>query len=305
MKSQALESASRGLSEAEARRYVRSAWLARLFTRLNLSVLWGVLLAGAVVFMLPLYVMVAMSLKSEQEIANSSMWAWPAHLTWDNYRTLLTDPDLNFFRKFLNTLFLASVPTAASLLTASMVAYPFARLRFRGRDRLFVILLATMMLPGVVTMIPGYVLMAKLGWIDTYKPFVIPAFFGGGAFSIFLIRQNMMSIPRELDEAAKIDGATNAVIFWRILLPNLGPVLATLGVLGFVGGFKDFMGPLMMLNDPDKMNLEVGLRSLQTAHRTDFHLLMAGSMLVLLPIFVIFVLFQRLFVRGLSLSGGK
>jgi ABC-type glycerol-3-phosphate transport system permease component len=115
----------------------------------------------------------------------------------------------------------------------------------------------------------------------------------------------MMGIPREMDEAAKLDGANNAVIFWRLILPNCGPVLATLAVLGFVGGFKDLMGPLMMLNDPDLMNLEVGLRSLQQAHKTDFHLMMAGSMIVLLPIFLIFFACQRYFIRGITLTGGK
>ncbi len=285
--------------------YERSAQIGRWVYRGNYTLLWIVLLAGAVLFMLPLYVMISLSLKTDVEIGNTSMWAWPQHVTWDNYRTVLTDPDLNFVRKFFNTLFLATVPTIASVTTGAMVAYPFARLRFRGRDRLFLILLSTMMLPGVVTMIPGYVLYAKLGWINTYKPFVIPAFFGGGAFGIFLIRQFMMSIPREMDEAAKIDGASNAVIFWRFILPNCGPVLATLAVFGFVGGFKDFMGPLMMLNDPDLMNLEVGLRSLQQAHKTEFGLMMAGSMIVLLPIFLIFFACQRYFIRGITLSGGK
>lgn len=249
--------------------------------------------------------MVAMSLKNEVEIANTSMWSPPIRATLENYRTLVTDPDLNFVRKFLNTLFLATVPTGASLITGAMVAYAFARLSFRGRDRLFLLLLSTMMLPGVVTMIPGYVLFSKLGWIDTYYPFVIPAFFGGGAFSIFLIRQFMLSIPREMDEAATLDGGTHAVIFWRIILPNCKPVLATLAVFGFVGGFKDLIGPLMMLNDPEKMNLEVGLRSLQQEHRTDHHLLMAGSTIVLIPIFVIFLLCQRTFVKGITLTGGK
>ena len=290
---------------SDAGRYRRSARVGAWAGRLNGGLLYVVLVLGAALFMLPLYVMVAMSLKTPEEISNSSMWAWPHAPTLENYRTLLLDPDLAFFRKFLNTLFLSTVPTLASVLTGAMVAYPFARLRFAGRDRLFLVLLATMMLPGVVTMIPGYVMYAKLGWINTYKPFVIPAFFGGGAFGIFLIRQFMMGIPREMDEAAKIDGASNAVIFWRILLPNCAPVLATLSVFGFVGGFKDFMGPLMMLNDPDKMNLEVGLRSLQTAHQTEWHLMMAGSMLVLLPIFVLFVLCQRYFIRGITLTGGK
>ena len=263
------------------------------------------LTVGALLFMLPLYIMISLSLKTNVEIGNSSMWSWPLHPTLENYRTVISDPDLNFQRKFLNTLFLAAVPTLASVLTAAMVAYPFARLRFVGRDRMFLILLSTMMLPGVVTMIPGYVMYAKLGWINSYKPFVIPAFFGGGAFAIFLLRQFMMAIPREMDEAAKIDGASNAVIFWRLILPNCTPVLATLGVLGFVGGFKDFMGPLMMLNDPDLMNLEVGLRSLQQAHKTDFGLLMAGSVIVLIPIFAIFAFGQKYFSRGITLTGGK
>ncbi|AIE87175.1 sugar ABC transporter permease [Fimbriimonas ginsengisoli Gsoil 348] len=273
--------------------------------RLNRAILYAVLLTGAVMFMAPLYIMVSLSLKTPDEISNSSMWSWPAHATLANYAKVLTDPELNFFRKFVNTLFLAAAPTIASVLTGAMVAYPFARLRFPGRDRLFLILLSTMMLPGVVTMIPGYVLMANLGWINTYKPFIIPAFFGGGAFGIFLIRQFMMAIPRELDEAAKIDGASHATIFWRILLPNCAPVLATLGVLGFVGGFKDFLGPLLYLSDPDLMNLEVALRSLQSSHKTEFHLLMAGSMIVLLPIFLIFLFGQRYFARGITLSGGK
>ncbi len=287
------------------REFEKSARTARIMDRLNSGALWFVLVFGAVLFMLPLYVMVSLSLKSEVEIANTSMWSWPQHLTWANYVTVLTDPELNFVRKFFNTLFLSTVPTLASVLTGALVAYPFARLKFRGRDRLFLILLSTMMLPGVVTLIPGYVLMAKLGWINTYKPFVIPSFFGGGAFGIFLLRQFMMGLPREMDEATKLDGGSNAVIFWKVILPNCGPVLATLAVFGFVGGFKDLMGPLMMLNDPDLMNLEVGLRSLQQAHKTDFHLMMAGSMVVLLPIFVIFFACQRYFVRGITFTGGK
>lgn len=290
---------------AHVHEYERNARKGRLSTKLAYGLLFVVLISGALLFLLPLYIMLSLSLKTNLEIGNSSMWAWPIHPTSENFRTVLTDPDLNFVRKFFNTLFLAAVPTIASVVSAAVVAFPFARLQFRGRDRLFILLLSTMMLPGVVTMIPGYVMYAKLGWINTYKPFVIPAFFGGGAFSIFLIRQFMMAIPREMDEAAKIDGASNAIIFWRLILPNCAPVLATLGVLGFVAGFKDFMGPLLMLNDPDLMTLEVGLRSLQQAHKTDFGLLMAGSMVVLVPIFVIFAIGQKYFARGITLTGGK
>jgi ABC-type glycerol-3-phosphate transport system permease component len=233
------------------------------------------------------------------------MWAWPLHATFDNYRTVLTDPELNFVRKAANTLFLSTVPTIGIVLTSAMVAYPFARLRFVGRDRLFLVLLSTMMLPAVVTMIPNYVMFAKLGWINTYLPFVIPAYFGGGAFNIFLVRQFLLSIPSEMDEAARIDGANHATIFWRILLPNCVPVLATISVFSFVGGFKDFLGPLLYLNDPDKMNLEVGLRTLQNAHKTEWHLMMAGAVVVMIPILLVFVLCQRQFARGITLTGGK
>jgi ABC-type glycerol-3-phosphate transport system permease component len=289
----------------EGQRFQRAAKVGGIQTLANSGLLYLALVIGALLFMVPIYVMLTMALKTPEEIAQTSPWAWPIAPTGENFRTLLTDPNINFGRKFLNTLILSIIPTAAGVMTAAMVAYPFARLKFRGRDRLFIVLLSTMMLPGVVTMIPGYMLNAQLGWIDTYWPFIVPAFFGGGAFSIFFIRQFMLGIPREMDEAAKIDGATNAVIFWKVLIPNCGPVLATLAVFGFIGGFKDFLGPLMILNDPNKMTLEVALRSLQSSHGTDWHLLMAGSLLVFLPILVIFIFCQRYFVKGLALTGGK
>jgi len=299
------ETRSAAINAADAQRYRQSARRSAIADRTNHVLLYAILFMGAFLFMVPLYVMVSLSLKSAEEIANTSVWSWPVQPTLANYRQVLLDPELNFWRKFLNTFFLASVPTLGVVITAAMVAYPFARLRFRGRDRLFLILLSTMMLPGVVTMIPGYVMWAKLGGIDTYYPFVIPAFFGGGAFNIFLIRQFMLGVPREMDEAAKIDGASNAIIFWRLLLPNCGPVLATIAVFSFVSGFKDFMGPLIYLNTPELMTLEVGLRSLQNAHKTDIHLMMAGATITLIPIFATFVFCQRWFVRGITLTGGK
>jgi ABC-type glycerol-3-phosphate transport system permease component len=255
--------------------------------------------------MLPLYVMVSMSLKSKEEIALTSPWSWPINLTFENYRLLFEDRNFAFWLKFFNTFILSAIPTIGVTLTAAMVAYPFARLNFRGRDRLFVILLSTMMLPGVVTMIPGYVLMAKLHWVDTFLPFIVPAFFGGGAFNIFLLRQFLKGIPREMDEAAKLDGASHARIFWQMLMPNSGPALATIAVFTFIGSFRDFMGPLMMLNDPNKQTLEVALRSLQNARGTEWHLLMAGSVLVMIPMVIIFLACQRYFVRGITLTGGK
>jgi ABC-type glycerol-3-phosphate transport system permease component len=263
------------------------------------------LVFGSILFMLPLYVMVSMSLKSKEEIALTSPWSWPINPTFENYRLLFEDRNFAFWLKFFNTFILSAIPTIGVTLTAAMVAYPFARLNFRGRDRLFIILLSTIMLPGVVTMIPGYVLMAKLHWIDTFLPFIVPAFFGGGAFNIFLLRQFLKGIPREMDEAAKLDGASHARIFWQMLIPNSGPALATIAVFTFIGSFRDFMGPLMMLNDPNKQTLEVALRSLQNARGTEWHLLMAGSVLVMIPMVIIFLACQRYFVKGITLTGGK
>jgi len=266
---------------------------------------YAALVGGSVLFLLPLYVMLCYSLKTQAEISATSPWAWPRQPTFANFETLLKDPNFDFVSKFGNTLLLSVVPTIGVTLTAAMVAYPFARLQFRGRDRLFIILLGTMMLPGVVTMIPGYVLNARLGWIDTFWPFIVPAFFGGGAFNIFLLRQFFLGIPREMDEAAKIDGASNALIFWRILMPNAKPALATVAVFSFIGGFREFMGPLMILNDPNKWTLEVALRGLQNSRGTDLGLMMAGSVIVMVPMVAIFLFCQRYFIKGITLTGGK
>jgi multiple sugar transport system permease protein len=286
-------------------RFLATARRAALGNRLNAAMLMAVLAAGAVLFMMPLYVMLAISLKTKVEAANTSPWMWPIHPTFANFRQVWSDPNINFLRASLNTLIISAVPTFGTVMTSALVAFPFARLKFRGRDRMFVVLLGTMMLPGIVTLIPGYVLMAKLGWIDTFKPFIVPSFLGGGAFNVFLVRQFMMSIPREMDEAAKIDGATNAVIFWRILLPNCAPVLATIAVFSFVGGFRDFLGPLMMLNSPEMQPLEVALKSLQGSHTTEYNLLMAGSMITTIPLIVVFIFCQRYFMKGITLTGGK
>lgn len=295
----------KGLSVEDARHYRQSARRGIWAERAQHLVLYLVLIAGALLFMLPLYMMVVMSLKTSEEIAQSAFWAWPKRPTFDNYRFLLTDQGFNFPRAFLNTLITTLFPVIGVTLTSAMVAYPFARLRFFGRDRLFIVLLSTMMLPGVVTMIPGYVLNANLGWIDTFLPFIVPAFLGGGAFNVFLVRQFMLGIPREMDEAARIDGASNARIFWSVLLPNCGPVLATIAVFTFVGGVSNFMGPLMIFNDPDKFTLELMLRSLQSARGTEWNYLMAGSVIVMIPIAAIFLACQRYFVRGIALTGGK
>ena len=243
--------------------------------------LWVLMVAGAVVFMLPLWVTFMMSIKTPNEIANSSVWSWPENFTWANYSEVLTNPNASFVLFFRNSGVVAILSTLGVLVTSAMVAYPFARMKFRGRDGLFILLLSTMMLPGIVTMIPQYVLFKYLHWIDTFFPLWVPAWFGGGAYNVFLLRQFFMGIPKELDEAAVIDGASHARIFWQLIIPNSGPALATVGVFAFIYNWRDFLGPLIILNSPDRQTLEVGLRTYQSLQAEQWNLLMAASVLVL------------------------
>jgi multiple sugar transport system permease protein len=300
-----IERSGEGHRQEEHDQILKSTKRAELSHNVSRFVMWVLLLLGSVVFIMPLWVMVMMSLKTANEIAVSDIWSLPKHATLENFKVVLTSPSAPFFAFFRNTVVIAVLNTAGALLSAAIVAYPFARLKFRGRDRLFIVLLATMMLPGIVTQIPTYILFKYLHWIDTYYPLIIPAWFGGGAYNIFLLRQFFMGIPRELDEAAILDGASYATIFWRILMPNAGPALATVGIFSLVFNWKDFMGPLIYLNSPEKQTLEMGLRTFQTLQSEKWELLMAGSVVVMIPLLAIFLLGQRYFVKGIVMSGIK
>lgn len=289
----------------EAERYAKAARRAQVIAKTLRALMWVALLIGAVTFLLPLYIMLMMSLKTPTELATSSVWAWPKDLTWDNFHQVLTNPNAPFYSFFKNSFVIATASTLGVLLSSSLVAYPFARLKFRGRDRLFVLLLSTMMLPGVVMLIPNFLLFRELHWIDTLLPLTVPSFFGGGAFNIFLMRQFFMSIPREMDEAAVLDGANHAIIFWRIIIPNSTAALATVGIFCFIYNWKDFMGPLVFLNSPENQTLELGLRTYQTLNNERWELMMAASVLVTIPLIVIFFLGQKYFTRGIVMTGGK
>lgn len=266
---------------------------------------WLILFFGAILFMTPLYIMLSMSLKTAEEVQATSPWAWPQNPTLQNFREVLAHPIVHFGRLFTNTLFVSVLSTIGTLVSSAMAAYAFARLQFRGKDRLFVVILSTMMLPGIVTTIPAYVLFANLGWVNTFYPLWVPSWLFAGAFNIFLLRQFFMGLPRELDEAAKLDGAGHGRVFLNIVLPLSGPALATVGVFSFIGSWRDFMGPLLYLNTPEMQTLEIGLRTFQTLKGTEWNLLMAASLLVMLPILAIFLACQRFFIAGLALTGGK
>jgi len=272
------------------------------FGRLIVALL---LAAGSLLFLLPFYTSVAMSLKTPEELATTSVWSWPDSVTWANYQEVLTNPNVNFLRLFWNTVVIALLATTGVILSSSLVAYAFAKMKFVGRDRLFVVLLSTMMLPAIVTMIPTYFLFKELRWINTILPLTVPAFFGGGAFNIFLLRQFFMGIPSELDEAAKIEGAGHWTIFSRVVMPLSGSALATVGIFCFIYNWRDFMGPLIYLNEPEKQTLELGLATYNSLRAEQWHLLMAGSVMVTLPLIVLFLFGQRYFVKGMAMTGFK
>lgn len=276
-----------------------------MMARLGRWAVFFVLMAGCLLFLFPFYTSLSMSLKDPSELATTTAWSWPKNANWQNYTEVLTNPNVSFFRLFWNTVIIASLSTLGVIVSSSLVAYAFARMQFAGRDRLFMVLLATMMLPGIVTMIPTYILYRELHWINTMLPLTVPAFFGGGAFNIFLLRQFFMGIPRELDEAAAIEGAGHWVVYSRVLMPLSGSALATVGIFCFIYNWRDFMGPLIYLSDPDKQTLELGLATYNSLRAEQWHLLMAGSVMVTLPLVILFLLGQRYFVKGMALTGLK
>ena len=224
---------------------------------------------------------------------------------WKNYSEALEflPPETFYGLTFLgNTLFLTILSVIGTIVSSSMVAYSFARLRWPGKNLLFVVLLATMMVPGAVTMMPQFLIFRSLGWIDTLNPLWVPAFFGS-AFNIFLLRQFFLSIPVELEDAAKIDGCGPFTTYWRIMLPQVKPALAAVAISAVMGSWNNFQGPLIYLSSPERMTLAYALQLYQQQHSGDPGLLMAASTLVVLPIIVLFFFTQRYFIEGVSLSG--
>jgi multiple sugar transport system permease protein len=260
-------------------------------------------------FGFPLFWTLMSSLKTAPEMFAFPPPLVPAVPQWDNYRDVLIIPRIPVLRWAWNSTIIVVLGTLGTVMSASLVAYSFARFEYRGRDTLFLITLATLMLPAQVTLIPQFVLFHRLGWVNTLLPLWVPLWFGGGAFAIFLMRQFFLSIPRDLDEAALIDGASYLRIFWSILLPLTKPVLATLGIITIIDLWGDFLGPLIYLNSPEKFTVSVGLRFFNNTPEVGGepmqHLLMAACILSMIPVIVVFFLGQRFFVQGIVMSGIK
>jgi ABC-type glycerol-3-phosphate transport system permease component len=271
------------------------------------GLLYAFAIATSLLFMAPFYWTVASSLKDVTEIFLFPPTWVPAVPKWDNYAEVWRRVPFGTFT--INTVIITVLSLIGTLLTSSLVAYSFARFRYPGREIFFMATLGTMMLPYEVTLIPQYLLFNRLGWLDTFLPLIVPYWFGGNAFSIFLMRQFFLTIPRELDDAARIDGAHFLRIFWHILMPLAGPILATLAVIGFINHWNDFLGPLIYLDSRKNFTVALGLRYFQNQSGLGgepmHHLLMAASVTFTLPCIVLFFLSQRYFVRGIVLSGVK
>jgi len=267
------------------------------------AAVYSLLIVLAIVFATPLLWLVSTSLKDDSQMA---LWppGWiPVPIRWENFWTAWTAG--NFSLYFLNTAIITIGAMIGQLLTASMAAFGFARLRFPGRELLFSVLLATLMLPYVVTLIPTFVLFKNLGWLDSFKPLIIPAYFGGGAFFIFLLRQFFRTLPPEIFEQATIDGASNYRIYFQILLPLSKPALSTVAIFAFMQHWNDFLAPLIYINSPEKFTLALGLRRFMSLTEVRFQEMMAMALLMTLPVIVVFFFFQQYFIQGVVMSGLK
>ena len=279
------------------------------------SLLHLLLAAGAVTMILPFLWMLSTSLKPESQIFRFPPVWIPGNWEWRNYRAAMEAAP--FGRYFLNTAIFATAATISNLLFCSMAAYAFARLRFRGRDVLFILVLGTMMIPGQVTMVPVFIMLKHWplaggndllgagghGLLNSFTGLVLPG--AVGAFGIFLLRQFFTTLPCELEDAARIDGCSEAGIYWRIILPLSRPALATLGIFTFTAAWNEFLWPLLIMSKDSMKTLQVGLQVFQTQYVTRWDLLMAGTVVVTIPVLIIFLAGQRYFTKGIALSGIK
>ncbi len=277
---------------------------------LNVAVTHVVLVLLSILFTIPLLWMISTSLKPiEQTMTSPPQWI-PGKILWENYPKAIAyhSEELGFIPFLVyarNTVIITILSVAGAVISNSLVAYSFARIKWPGRDFFFATTLATMMVPVPVTMVPTFALFRWLGWVGTFKPLWVPAFFAS-AFSIFLLRQFYRTIPMELSEAAKIDGASELQIFTDVIVPLSRPAMMVVALFTFMGSWNDFMGPLIYLIDQHTFTLSVGLSAYQTQHGgTPWNLLMAASTLVILPVVIVFFLAQKVFIQGIATSGLK
>ena len=275
-----------------------------LWSYLRESVLWVLLVGIALLEVAPLSWMFSTSLRDPKNSFDLPPDFWPTAFHWQNYLTVITSPDIQFLLFFWNSLKIALIVTAAQLLTCSMAGFAFGRLQFKGRDFLFGLFLASLMVPATVTLIPSFILIKEMELINTHWALILPSI--TSAFGVFLLRQHFKSLPEELINAAKIDGATYFRIYWQILLPLTGPALSALGIFTFLGSWNNFVGPLLFLRDWDLYTFPIAIATLRgymgSGNQSE---VLAGIMISIFPILVFFLFAQRWIVQGASITGMK
>ncbi len=264
-------------------------------------VIYCILSIVGITMLFPFLWMFSTSLKDLSQVFTTGINLIPNPIKWSNYVKAWSS--IPFGRFYINSIFVAVTITAGQVFTSSLAAYAFARLKFPGRDKLFFGYLATMMIPGTVTMIPVFILMKTMGWLDTYKALILPGMFT--AYGTFMLRQFFMTLPHDLEDAAKIDGCSLFGIYWRVILPLSKPALATLATFTFIWNWGNFIWPLVITNSEKMKTLPIGLSYFQDLHSTEWTLLMAASLIVLVPALIVFIFNQRFFTRGIALTGMK
>jgi ABC-type glycerol-3-phosphate transport system permease component len=269
------------------------------------ALLYVILTAGAIGAIVPMLWTVSSSLKDSAHIFTLHVQWIPNPILWHNYVDLFQK--LPFMRFIRNTMIIVFSNVLSAVLMGSLAAYAFARLRAPGRDFVFILVLSTMLLPSQVTLIPRYIIFNALKMIDTYGPLILPGWLGGGAFEIFLFRQFFLSLPVELDDAARMDGCSTLRIYWDIMMPLSKPVIATVAIFNFIWAWSDFFTPLIYLNSMEKFTLSLALSTLRAGAEwsTRWELVMAGSVLSIVPMILVFFVGQKYFVQGIALSGIK
>jgi multiple sugar transport system permease protein len=268
--------------------------------QLHRLMVYTLLLGLSVVFLLPFLWMVSTSLKHEQDVFAYPPSFFPNSFRWENYVDGWTLLPFNTFLR--NSVIVTTANVVGNLISCSLVAYGFARLRGRGKNFLFLLLLATIMIPREVTIVPRFLLFSELGLVNTLWPLILPAWFGF-PFFIFLLRQFFMTIPRDLDDAARIDGASHLRILWDVILPLSRPALATVAIFAFIGNWTNLLDPLIYIRSTELYTLALGLNLFRGQNFTQFNMLMAVSILTLIPVLLVFFFAQRIFVRGVTLTG--
>lgn len=279
----------------------RTKKIARKFLRH--FVLQIILIAIALLYLFPFVWMISTALKTESEFLQNSMSLWVKDPQWYNF--IKVTQIIPFFRYLGNTLIIVAGTVVGTVLSCSLVSFSFGKLYWPGKNIAFLVLLSTMMLPSQVLQIPTFVLFSKMHWLDTFLPLIVPAFFGGGAFNIYLSREFYRGIPNELMHAAKIDGCNFLQIWWKIMFPLCMPITLTIVIFTFMSSWNDYMGPLLYINIPDMYPLSLGLRAFQQQYQTQWDMMMSGAILSMLPTLVIYFVFQKYFMEGLAVTSGS